>query len=142
MKCEKPSILVVDADEGIRSTLKAVLEEEFFIFCAEDIWQAESMARHLILDVFLIDMENSNLISSDLKWISKSDQAILLTSTSSPSNECQEGAVRGTYGYISKPWHINVLRHLIYAATAQKRWERSQGLIQEFKSDWAWVGNS
>ena len=48
----------------------------------------------------------------------------------------------GVYGFISKPWDNEVLRCLLRAAAAQRRWERDRGLyaeIQQISPDWVWA---
>ncbi len=144
MKRKKGSILIVDEDAGIRLALEALLAEEFVIYCAEDGRQAARMAWGLDLDVALIDVATPNLEAGRLLSIRKASPAILLTATSDWPSEFQNRADLGIYGCIRKPWDVGVLRHLILAAVAQRRWERSRWLypeIQIFEADWLWCAN-
>src|SRR5260221_6404417 len=124
------SLLVVDEQAGIREALKSLLAGEFKVYSAGNAWQAVMAAWKLDLDVVLIDLSMPKLAASDaLRLIRKSGPALLLTSVSGlPQGGMDQLAGLGIYGFISKPWDNEVLRCLVRAAAAQRRWERGRGL--------------
>ena len=147
MKLKKrSSILVVDDQAGIRAALESLLDREFTVYSAGNAWEAVLASWRLDLDVALIDLSMPKLANSDaLRWIRKSGAALLLTSVSGlPQGGMDQLAGLGIYGFISKPWDNEVLRCLVRAAAAQRRWERCRGLfaeIQEVPAAWVWTGS-
>jgi len=131
---EGTRILVVDDEEGIRKSLKAVLEEEGCLVDTAENGQ-EAIARSkttfynlALIDIRLPDMEGVELLTS-LAQTTPRMVKIIVTGYPSLDNAIQ-AVNRGVDGYIVKPF---TMEHLLSTIKEQLRKQQEAAKYSEEK---------
>lgn len=107
---EKAKILIIDDDENIRETLKAILEDEGYnVDAAENAKIAldktgKSFYNVLLIDIRLPDMEGTEVLSK-IKDTTPKMRKIIITGYPTLNNAI-EAVNRGADAYIVKPFDV------------------------------------
>jgi len=135
---EIAKILVVDDDESIRKTLKAVLEDEGYIVDTaengqEAITKSETQFFNLaLIDIRLPDMEGTNLLTA---FNQTTPRMVKIIVTGYPKLDNAVGALnKGADAYILKPFNVpNMLEQIRKHLKKQEEAENySEGKVTEF----------
>jgi len=131
-------ILVVDDDEGIRTILKAILEDEGYIVeTAENGQEAIAMSKTsffnlALIDIRLPDMEGTNLLTAMNQTTPRMVKIIV---TGYPKLDNAVDALnKGADAYILKPFNVpNILGKIREHLKKQEEAEKySEGKVTEF----------
>lgn len=133
-KMEGTRILVVDDEEGIRKSLKAVLEEEgCLVDTAENGQEAIARSKSIfynlaLVDIRLPDMDGVELLTSMAQTTPKMAK-IIITGYPSLDNAIQ-AVNKGADGYIVKPF---TMEHLLNAIKEHLRRQEEAAKYSEEK---------
>src|SRR6185295_1408952 len=82
-KLPKPTLLVVDDEEGPRMSLKVVFGDEFNILMAEDVPAAIELAKTNRIDVAVLDIRMAGMsgieVLERLRYLDSSIEAVMMT---------------------------------------------------------------
>jgi signal transduction histidine kinase len=120
----KPVLLVVDDEEGPRTSLKVVFKSEFEVLLASNGTDAIKLARSSKVDVAILDILMHGMSGVDvlreLKAIDEDIEVIMLTAYE--TLETARQALRlGAREYLNKPFDIAALRAAAANALANRR---------------------
>ncbi len=119
----KPTLLIVDDEEGPRQSLKIVFKHDYNVLVATNGIDAMSLAREhcvdvAVLDIMLLGMSGVELLK-ELKDIDPAIEVVMLTAFE--TIETARQALRhGASDYLNKPFDIPTMRSAV-ARAAQKR---------------------
>jgi DNA-binding NtrC family response regulator len=103
----KKSILICDDEEGIRESLKLILEKDYDLSFAHDGNEAISMLKKSPADMVIIDIKMPRMDGIEtmkkLRHI-KSDIKMLVTSGYKSVETAQDAVAAGAIDYITKPF--------------------------------------
>lgn len=118
------TILIVDDDECVRSSLRHFFQSDFRVLGAASISEAlKVISSHEVHVVFLdihFKVGHGVYALNEMKKINKSLEVIMLTGdaeTKTVVNAIKAGA----FDYISKPYEMNHLKEVVYSATHKFR---------------------
>lgn len=111
---DKPTMLVVDDNQDIRSLLSDQLGEEYNILTAADGLQGLRMATKYVPDIIICDvmmplMDGMECVKSIKEEISTSHIPVLMLTACSLDEQRVAGYDNGADAYISKPFNLEVL---------------------------------
>ncbi len=120
----KPVLLVVDDEEGPRTSLRVVFKNEFDVLLASNGTDALKLARTTKVDVAILDILMHGMSGVDvlreLKQIDEDIEVIMLTAYE--TLETARQALRlGAREYLNKPFDIAALRTAARRALAKRR---------------------
>ena len=120
------TILIVDDEKNTRDGLRLSLEDEFDVYVAANIAEAEEVLKNESVDVMLTDLrlggENGmDLITRTLAR-AKAPVCILMTAYGSV-DVAVEAMKKGAYDYVSKPLNIDELEIVIKRAIRSRKVE-------------------
>ncbi len=120
----KPVLLVVDDEEGPRTSLKVVFKNDFDVLLASNGIDAVKLARSNKVDVAILDILMHGMSGVDvlreLKHIDEDIEVIMLTAYE--TLETARQALRlGAREYLNKPFDIAALRTAASKALAKRR---------------------
>ncbi|MEM2118503.1 MAG: response regulator [Candidatus Bathyarchaeia archaeon] len=135
---ERPRILIVDDDEGIRKVLATVLEEKGYIVdTAETGREAiEKTSKHFynlaLFDIRLPDMEGTKVIANVKDTVPKM-RKIIITGFPSIQNAI-EALNKGADAYITKPFDMDYVLKVVKEQLKKQEEEQkySQEKVTEF----------
>ena len=119
----KPVLLVVDDEEGPRTSLKVVFKNEYDVLLAANGADAIKLARGTKVDVAILDILMHGMSGVDvlreLKQIDEDIEVIMLTAYE--TLETARQALRlGAREYLNKPFDISALRNAAKSALAKR----------------------
>ena len=109
----KPVLLVVDDEEGPRTSLRVVLKNEFEVLLASNGDEAVKLARKHPVDVAILDILMQGMSGVDvLRELKKTDENIeVIMLTAYETLETARQALRlGAREYLNKPFDITAIR--------------------------------
>ena len=120
----KPVLLVVDDEEGPRTSLKVVFKNEYDVLLAANGIEAVKLARGTKVDIAILDILMHGMSGVDvlreLKQIDGDIEVIMLTAYETLDTARQ--ALRlGAREYLNKPFDIAALRNAARSALAKRR---------------------
>ncbi len=120
----KPLLLVVDDEEGPRTSLKVVFKSEYEVLLASNGADAIKLARTNKIDVAILDILMHGMSGVDvlreLKAIDEDIEVIMLTAYE--TLETARQALRfGAREYLNKPFDISALRNAARSALGKRR---------------------
>jgi len=126
MNFTEHTILIVDDEKNTREGLRLSLEDEFDVYVAANITEAEEVLKSESVDVMLTDLrlggENGmDLITRTLAR-AKAPVCILMTAYGSV-DVAVEAMKKGAYDYVSKPLNIDELEIVIKRAIRSRKVE-------------------
>lgn len=115
----RKSILICDDEEGIRESLRLILEKDYELSFAKNGNEAISMLKNDPVDIIIIDIKMPKMDGIEtmkkLKHI-KPDIKMLVTSGYKSVETAQEAVAAGAIDYITKPFEraeiLKVLKKL------------------------------
>jgi signal transduction histidine kinase len=118
----KPTLLIVDDEEGPRQSLRFIFKEEFKVLLAESGPEAIALAQSNKIDVAVLDIRMGGMsgieVLERLKFIDPSIEVVMMTAFE--TNETIRQALRlRACDYINKPFEIATIRRAL--ATALER---------------------
>ena len=114
METRTGKILIIDDESIIRNMLKAVLEDDYTIICADNSFEGLNVAREESPDLILLDINMPVYDGYELCRVLKDDPAtkpipiIFLTALTTPADETK-GLHAGAADYISKPINPDIV---------------------------------
>ena len=132
------TILIVDDEKNTREGLRLSLEDEFDVYVAANIAEAEEVMKNESVDVLLTDLrlggENGmDLITRTLAR-PKAPVCILMTAYGSV-DVAVEAMKKGAYDYVSKPLNIDELEIVIKRAIRSRHVEEENVALKAQVSD-------
>lgn len=118
----KPTLLVVDDEEGPRQSLRVVFKDEYNVLLASDGMAAIELARKSPVDVAVLDIRMGGMSGIELLGrLKEVDPAIeVVMMTAFETNDTIRQALRlSACDYINKPFDLNTMRDAV--AKAMKR---------------------
>ncbi len=118
----RPTLLIVDDEEGPRQSLRVVFKEDYNLLLAGDGARAIELARQNKINVAVVDIRMKGMSGTEvlekLKAIQPSVEVIMLTAYETVDTVRQ--ALRlGACDYLNKPFDISTIRKAV--ATAMER---------------------
>ena len=110
---EKPTLLIVDDEEGPRQSLRIVFKNDYNVFVASNGTEALAIARERHIDVAVLDIMMSGMsgveVLKHLKELDPSVEVVMLTAYE--TIETARQALRyGASDYLNKPFDIPTMR--------------------------------
>ena len=138
MNANKPKILIVDDDEGIRNQLKWALAENYEIEMSASVTETQRKIREFSPDLLTLDISLSpfagepdgiDLLGEVIKW-DQTVKVIMITGLEDKSKALE--AVRlGAYDFYQKPIDLNEIKIIISRALNMQRLERENRRLAE-----------
>jgi two-component system, sensor histidine kinase and response regulator len=130
----KPTLLVVDDEEGPRASLKVVFSRDFEVLLAPNGRDAITIAKSRHIDVAILDILMQGMsgveVLKELKEIDDGIEVIMLTAYE--TLETARQALRlGAREYLNKPFDIPALRNATAKALEKRRTNRKVREVQE-----------
>jgi two-component system, sensor histidine kinase and response regulator len=119
----RPTLLVVDDEEGPRQSLRVVFKDEFNVLLASDGMAAIEMARNARIDVAVLDIRMGGMSGIELlEKLKQVDPAIeVVMMTAFETTETIRQALRlSACDYINKPFDLGTMREAV-AKAMQRR---------------------
>jgi two-component system, sensor histidine kinase and response regulator len=137
---EKPTLLIVDDEEGPRQSLRIVFKNEYNVFVASNGTEALAIARERHIDVAVLDILMSGMsgveVLKHLKELDPSIEVVMLTAYE--TLETARQALRhGASDYLNKPFDIPTMRAAVSRAVEKHRaslgFKENAGQLQELR---------
>ena len=121
---EKPRVLLVDDEEGVRMSLRALLDREFAI---EMVGSGEAALEQLprfrpdlvLLDVKLLPSMSGLDVLQEIKAFDERIEVVMITAFASLAT-LNEALRRGAFGYLIKPFPRRDLALMVRDALARR----------------------
>lgn len=122
----QPTILIVDDEKHTRDGLRASLEDNFDVYVAGNIQEAQNVLEHETVDLVLTDLrlggEDGMQLIEKVLGGAKPPIVIMMTAYGSV-DAAVEAMKRGAYDFVTKPINIDKLEILINRALRSRRTE-------------------
>ena len=122
-KPHKPTLLVVDDEEGPRMSLKVVFGDEFNILMAEDGPTAVELVKNHQIDVAVLDIRMAGMsgieVLERLRYLDPSIEAVMMTAFETTDTIRQALRLRAC-DYINKPFDISTMRAAVAGALERR----------------------
>lgn len=122
-KPPKPTLLVVDDEEGPRLSLKVVFGDEFNILMAEDGPSAIELAKTNRIDVAVLDIRMAGMsgieVLERLRYLDSSIEAVMMTAFETSDTIRQALRLRAC-DYLNKPFDIATMRAAVEGALERR----------------------
>lgn len=147
-KAAKPTVLVVDDEEGILETLSGILEDEGYeVITASSGEQALTLVKELSPEVILLDVWMPQGIDGleALKGIKEitQDSAVIMISGHANIDIAVQATKLGAYDFLEKPLSLEKVSILIKRAVEKQKLERENiALKTSISQKWEIVGES
>lgn len=109
----KPTLLIVDDEEGPRMSLKVVFKDDFNIIMAEDGASAIEAAKSQHIDIAVLDIRMAGMsgieVLERLRYLDPSIEAVMMTAFETTDTIRQALRLRAC-DYINKPFDIATMR--------------------------------
>jgi signal transduction histidine kinase len=136
----KPTLLIVDDEEGPRQSLRIVFKNDYHVLVASDGLEAISLAQNqrisvVVCDIMMLGMSGVEVLK-ELKQIDPSIEVIMLTAFE--TIETARQALRhGASDYLNKPFDIPTMRAAVAHAAQKHRaaieFQRGNQQLQELQ---------
>jgi two-component system response regulator AtoC len=132
------TLLIVDDEKNTREGLRLSLEDEFDVYIAANIAEAEEILKNEAIDVMLTDLrlggENGMELITRALARAKPPICILMTAYGSV-DVAVEAMKKGAYDYVSKPLNIDELEIVIKRAIRSRSVEAEVVALKTQVSD-------
>jgi len=122
-KPQKPTLLVVDDEEGPRMSLKVVFGDEFNILMAEDGPTAVELIKNHKIDVAVLDIRMAGMsgieVLERLRYLDPGIEAVMMTAFETTDTIRQALRLRAC-DYINKPFDIATMRAAVAGALERR----------------------
>ena len=110
---ERPTLLVVDDEEGPRKSLRVIFKDEFNLLLAEDGPTAVGLAEQQKIDVAVLDIRMAGMsgieVLERLKRVDPAIEVVMMTAFETSDTIRQALRLRAC-DYITKPFEIGTIR--------------------------------
>lgn len=121
-KPRKPTLLIVDDEEGPRQSLRVVFKDDYHLLLASDGLTAIELAQNNRIDVAVLDIRMAGMSGLELlerlKFVDSSIEAVMMTAFETTDTIRQALRLRAC-DYINKPFDISTMRAAV--ANAMER---------------------
>jgi signal transduction histidine kinase len=128
----KPTLLIVDDEEGPRQSLRVVFKDEYDLLLAGDGESAVELARTHTVDVAILDIRMAGLsgieVLERLKQIDPTIEVVMMTAFETADTIRQALRLRAC-DYINKPFDLGTMRTAVTTALERRR------LAQELRNN-------
>ena len=128
----KPTMLVVDDEEGPRQSLKVLFKDDFNVLLADDGPSGITLAQQHPVDVAVLDIRMAGMsgleVLERLKFVDPGIEVVMMTAFETPETLRQALRLRAC-DYVNKPFDVSTMRKAV--ATALER----RSLASETKSN-------
>lgn len=115
----KPTLLIVDDEEGPRLSLKVIFGDEYEILMAEDGPSAIEIAKSQRVDVAVLDIRMAGMsgieVLERLRYLDPNIEAVMMTAFETTETMRQALRLRAC-DYINKPFDISTMREAVNGA--------------------------
>ena len=132
------TVLIVDDEKNTRDGLRLSLEDEFDVYVAANIAEAEEVLKNETVDVMLTDLRLGGENGMDLikKALARSKPPVCILMTAYGSVDVAVEAMKnGAYDYVSKPLNIDELEIVIKRAIRSRDVEEENVALKSQVSD-------
>lgn len=141
-KSMRPTMLVVDDEEGPRQSLKVIFKDDFQILMAKDGPTAIQLARENKIDVAVLDIRMAGMsgieVLERLKYVDPAIEVVMMTAFETADTMRQALRLQAC-DYINKPFDVSTIRAAVDSAMerrslggeVQKNNEKLESLQQE-----------
>jgi signal transduction histidine kinase len=122
----KPTLLVVDDEEGPRQSVRVIFKEDYEVFMAEDGRTAIALAQKNRIDVAVLDIRMAGMsgieVLERLKYVDPGIEVIMMTAFETTDTMRQALRLRAC-DYINKPFDIATMRTAVANAMQRRTLE-------------------
>src|SRR5688572_21374904 len=119
----KPTMLVVDDEEGPRQSLKVLFKEEFNVLLAEDGPAGIALAQAHPIDVAVLDIRMAGMsgieVLERLKFVDPAIEVVMMTAFETADSMRQALRLRAC-DYINKPFEVSAMRAAVRTALERR----------------------
>src|SRR5215467_655425 len=119
----RPTLLVVDDEEGPRQSIRVIFKDDYEILMASDGPTAIEMAQKNAIDVAVLDIRMAGMsgieVLERLKYVDPGIEVVMMTAFETTDTMRQALRLRAC-DYINKPFDISTMRAAV-AAAMQRR---------------------
>lgn len=120
----RPTMLIVDDEDGPRASLRVIFGDEFKIFTAEDGPAAIEIARHNRIDVAVLDIRMAGMsgieVLERLRYLDPDIEAVMMTAFETTDTIRQALRLRAC-DYLNKPFDVATMREAVQGAVKRRR---------------------
>ena len=130
----KPTILVVDDDEGVRESFRLALQNDYDLIFAVDAKSTLKVLKNQAFDLCLLDILLPDGSGIDLlRQIKRRDESldVLMVTALTGVDTALEAMKLGAYDYITKPYKVDELHELIKRVLGKRALERENRFLRE-----------
>lgn len=138
MEFSEKTVLIVDDEKNTRDGLRLSLEDEFDVYVAANIAEAEEVIKNETVDVMLTDLRLGGENGMDLieRTLARNKAPVCILMTAYGSVDAAVDAMkRGAYDYVSKPLNIDELEIVIKRAIHSRDVEEENVALKVQVSD-------
>src|SRR6266436_2922622 len=141
----KPTMLVVDDEEGPRQSIQVIFKDDFQVLLAEDGPRAIELAQNHKVDVAVLDIRMAGMsgieVLERLKYVDPGMEVVMMTAFETTDTMRQALRLRAC-DYINKPFDVSTMRSAIASAMQRRTLdsevtnnaEKLQQLLSELQS--------
>jgi len=122
----RPTLLIVDDEEGPRMSLRVVFKDNFDLLMAEDGPTAVELAQKHPIDVAILDIRMAGMsgieVLERLRFVQPDIEAIMITAFETTDTIRQALRLRAA-DYINKPFDIATIRNAVSGALQRRMLE-------------------
>lgn len=141
-RSERPTLLIVDDEEGPRQSLRVVFKDEYNLLMASDGAAALELVRNNRIDVAVLDIRMAGLsgieVLEKLKQIDPGVEVVMMTAFETADTIRQALRLRAC-DYINKPFDLATMRNAVGTALERRRLGRelkaNAGRLQELQGE-------
>jgi signal transduction histidine kinase len=130
---ERAQIAIVDDENGPRQALRMILKEDYDVYMATDVLEAQDIIQSRRIDLVLTDIRMPRLTGIDLlRWVKNthpSIEVIMLTGYGHLKT-AMKAVSYGAYAYIEKPYDANHLLEQVQEALNKHRREEDRRRLE------------
>ncbi len=119
----KPTLLIVDDEEGPRMSLKVIFGDEFEILMADDGPSAIDLAKSRQIDVAVLDIRMAGMsgieVLERLRYLDPNIEAVMMTAFETTETMRQALRLRAC-DYINKPFDVSTMRAAVNGALERR----------------------
>jgi two-component system, sensor histidine kinase and response regulator len=123
LNAEKPTLLIVDDEEGPRQSLQVVFKDDYQMLTAADGAAALALARTHPVDVAVLDIRMAGMsgieLLEKLKEIDPALEVVMMTAFETADTIRQALRLRAC-DYINKPFDLSTMRHAVATALTRR----------------------
>lgn len=126
-------LLIVDDDQGSREALRQIFSHEYTVFSVSTVDEAQTVLSHEQVDLVLLDVVMPGRSGLDLLrqiHIDQPDLPVIMVSASTSIPPIVEAIRQGAVDFVSKPFDVENILHLVRRALETKRLHRQVAVLE------------